>query len=99
MYFIVELLYTNLVTKMTTVFICFYIFFKSRRKMLLIMENHIQKMLLNRNATSQGALLKKCLKACRTSWKCKKDVSARGRGKPEPEVVEGPRPLPVLWRL
>ena len=49
-----------------------YIFsFKSRRKMRLIMENHTQKMLLNRNATSLGALLKKYLKACRTSWKCK----------------------------
>ena len=63
------------------------------------MENHTQKMLLSKNATSLGALLKKCLKACRTSWKCKKYVSARGRGKPEPEVVEKPRPLLVLWRF
>ena len=67
--------------------------------MLLIMENHTQKMLLSKSATSLEALLKKCLKACRTSWKCKKDVSARGRGKPEPEVFEKPRLFPVLWRF
>ena len=48
--------------------------------MHLIMENHTQKMLLSKNDTSLEAPLKKCLKACRTSWKC------RGRGKPEPEV-------------
>ena len=79
MYFIVELLYANLLQKWLQFLYVFIFFcFKSRRKMLLIMENHTQKMLLNRNATSLGALLKKCLKACRISWKCKKMLPLEG---------------------
>ena len=71
-----------------------YIFcFKSRRKTLLIMENHSQKMLLSRNATSLGAQLKKCPKACRTSWKCKNIFRGNRNRKLKATPISG------LWRF